>query len=160
MKRILIFLYFILNSYNVFAIEWNQKAFEESLHKYKKTIKEAIEEPKKYKEKVVESYKYQYEEIKRALEDETEEFLDNRTYYVLRDLGGRSKDYLYANDGYSIVYYLKRDSIDLFYFLDDISEQAPLISPLKRELYKRVDYLRFQGYFYRSAIRSMMQQKR
>lgn len=161
MIKILKFLYFSFYFSNSMALEWNQKAFEESLHKYKTNIKEAIEEPKKYKAKMVESYKYQYNEIKKAISEETEELLDdNRTYYVLRDLGGRGKDYIYANDGYSVVHYLKRDSIDLFYFLDDISDKTPLISPLKREIYNRVDYLRFQGYFYMSAIRSIMQQKR
>lgn len=160
MKVVFLFL-ILLSSFPLYAIEWNQKAFMESMSKYKKNIEKAIEKPEEYKEELVEKYKNQMDEINYELKKQTEEIMENeevigKSYYVLRDVGNRGLDYLYARDGYTVVSYLKRDGMDLFYFLDDVSDQAPLISPLKREFNSRVDYLRFQGYFYRPAFRSMM----
>ena len=137
--------------------------FKDSMYKYKKNIESAIEDPKKYKEELVEKYSSQYEEIKIELNNQTKKINENleekESFYVLKDLSNRSLDYFYVRDGYSFVNYLKRDSIDFYYFLDDLSDKSPFISPLKREINQKIDNLRFQGMFYESAIRSSLRKR-
>ena len=163
MMKILFLLIVSLSSLKAYSIEWDQKAFKESLYKYKKNIEKAIDNPSEYKDEMIEKYEAQFNEIKNELNKEKDEVVkkleDERIYYVFRDLSHRGLDYLYVKDGYTFVHYVKRDSIDLFYFLDDVSDDAPFIAPMKRELHKRMDFLEFQGYFYRSAIKNAIRKK-
>lgn len=157
----IIILYFLIIS-NSYAISWNSSEFKNSMNKYKQNIKEILSEPEEFQKKIRGNYESQLLEIKEEIENiriKNQDLAENNTFYVLRDLSNRSKDYLYARDGYSVAYYLQRDFLDSMYFLNDVTDNAPFISPLKREIYNKMDYLRFQGYFYESAIKSAIRKR-
>lgn len=143
---------FILFSSNSFAWEWSNKAFNESMQKYKNTAKQWIDNPHEIGNSIKQRYEPVVYEMSSALKKKASTMESTEAYLIFRNAGQTLSKYGGVSSQDQFFRYLSQDTKEGALWIYHNYEKAPIIGPFKRELDSRYDHLYYQSIFFTPII--------
>lgn len=161
--KIILILSILLPVNSAWSLEWDQKAFKESMNSYKNKAQGWIASPKTvvedFKNKYGDSYHIVKEQVTQQLKevgntDYTKDWNNLVTYYDV--IQGKWKTYSSFQDGRQLMDLLSRDISNTFEFAYNNIERVPVIGPYKREIVQKVQYIQTTVIPYRAVFNSAL----
>lgn len=154
--RIILICFLVGSSLSAQALEWNQKAFQQSLNEYKKNLegwsenpKQALTDLKNKYQPSLDSVKAGFEKIKHPTKIEAVQ-----EYYNFFE--GKYKKYSSVNNR-DLFNMFSQDVSQTFNWAYQNMDSAPIVGPYKRDIQIRVDMLKFQLVPYRYLIQGALE---
>lgn len=156
-----IILLVILGIQSAQAIEFNNKAFQESLKQYQHKAKEWVANPKGIVKEFKQKYEPSFNNVKDGVKNiDTSKFIKSQeellVYYNF--LEGKFKRYAKMSSGDEFYRVFSSDVSMTFNWAYNNVDAVPLIGPYKREILTKVNMMKAQSIPYESIIRAGLAQ--